>query len=387
MGERLRPIGVDLGTTNTVASLYGEPIVLGEGGYRSAILPSVVAYLPDRGVEVGWPARARRVIDARNTIASAKRIIGERWGSYRFQRFREVFPYDFVETADGQVGFQTRAGVQDPRTVASTLLHHLLAHGKLAAPEVSVLVTVPASFDASGRDATLEAIAGAGFPEAHLIAEPVATAIAYLKRSSLKYGIVYDLGGGTFDLAVVDCTRFPFEVIGHGGDPYLGGDDVDRALAEHVADRTLEAYGWDLRSDREVYGRLMVAAERAKRELSEAEITTLDLADVDEAAPTQVSSVMLDRGVLDQVTRELIGRTFAVCDRVLSDAGLATKDIQAVFLAGGATLLPGLREQVEHYFGKRPRSDIDPMHVVSIGASLVAARPDLARAVHGMLGR
>ena len=373
----LRPVGIDLGTTHTVVCHHGSPCLFS----GSATVPSVVAYPPTGRVLVGGSARLRRAIDPKNTISSAKRVIGESWGSYRFQRFREVFPYEFVKTNDGQVGFRTRAGVQDPRTVAKALLSKLMSEAGIEVSATSALVTVPAAFGKAQRDATAIAVAASGFGAVRLIEEPVATAVAYLERSNLRYAAVYDLGGGTFDLAVIDCTKKPFRVIGNDGDPFLGGDDVDRAIAEHVARTVLRSAGWDLKSDRLVFDKLLAESEQAKIRLSREEQTTIDLSRVDEAAPPSASPVEIDRELLSRLTHELLQRTLACCDRTLSDAGIRAKDIQAVFLAGGATLLPGMSDLVGHYFGRRPRVDINPLHVVGLGASLVASRPRLLEAL------
>src|SRR5690606_41658937 len=162
-----------------------------------------------------------------------------------------------------------------------------------------------------------------------VVEEPVAIAIAYLARSSLRYAVVYDLGGGTFDAAIVDCSRYPFRVVAHGGDAYLGGDDVDLALAELVADRALRETGWDLRTEPEVWSRLIVECERAKLRLATDEVTTIDLAVVDPAAPTQVSTLALDRRMLRDRAEQLIRRTFLICDQVLSDASLRASDVDA----------------------------------------------------------
>ncbi len=376
------PFGIDLGTTHTVLCQHGSPLAF----ENSAIVPSVVAFPPQGDTLVGYQGRERRPIDAKNTIASVKRIIGEPWGSYRYQRFREVAPYDFVKTSDDQVGFRTRAGLHDPRTIAATLLARLSREHDLD-PSADVLVTVPASFTAPQRDATHDAVRRAGFESVRLIEEPVATAIAYLERSNLRYAAVYDPGGGTFDLAVIDCTTSPFRVVGNDGDPFLGGEDVDRAIAEHVADRVLREAGWDLRSERLTFDRLVQEAERAKILLSQTERAELSISRVDEAAPPEIPTVTLDRVMLDRLTHELMGRTFACCDRTLASAGLKASDIQAVFLAGGATLLPGVAEHVGQYFGRRPRSDLNPLHVVGVGASLAASRPKLLASLDDVFGR
>jgi molecular chaperone DnaK len=382
----LRPIGIDLGTTNTVLAELGRTLTA-SGQPPLVVMPSVVSYHPDGVVRVGAEARARRAIDPRNTISSAKRVIGERWGSYRYQRYREIYPYDFVETPDGFVGFRTRAGIQDPRTVASEIVRSKLRIHDVRASQVKAFVAVPAAFDTAARTSTAVALARNELGEVHLIDEPIAVAIAYLERSTVRRAAVYDLGGGTFDVAILDCEQHPFRVLAFSGDAFLGGDDIDYSLARSTSERVLERYGWDLHSDREVFDRLLGACERAKCELSEKEVSVIDVASLDAAAPAAIEPIAIARSTLETVSRELVQRTFALCDRVLDEASLHTRDIDAVFVAGGATLLPGLWQSVEKYFGKRPRHDIHPMHVVAVGASLAAARPDLGRAVQSVFAR
>ena len=239
-------------------------------------------------------------------------------------------------------------------------------------------MTVPAGFDEARRRATLQAVAPSEFGSVSLIEEPVATALAYLDRSNLRHAAVYDLGGGTFDIAIVNCDEHPFRVLADRGDLYLGGDDVDRAISLDVVDRVLEEFGWDLRSNPVVFGRLLMAAEHAKCQLATTNAATIDLAAVDPAAPDVLQHAVITRDEVQSLVHGLVRRTFSLCDEVLSAASLHTRDIDAVFLAGGSTLLPGLRETIQAYFGKTPRYDLDPMQVVGIGASLAAARPEMS---------
>ncbi|GAB5541756.1 MAG: hypothetical protein SangKO_015160 [Sandaracinaceae bacterium] len=370
-------LGIDLGTTHTVLAHRSEVLPVSREPGREALLPSVVAHPPSGEELVGWSARSRRTIDPRHTLTSTKRLIGARSGSYRAKRFAERHPYEIVDV-DGHAALRTRAGSVLPTQVAASVLREACAVAGFEPSSHFAVISVPAGFEAEERAATLEAARAAGFPQARLIEEPVATAVAYLERSSVRYATIYDLGGGTFDLAVVDCTRYPFRVIGHGGDPYLGGDDVDRALATRVADRVLRTQRWDLASDPETFARLTVHAEDAKIALGTAEKTSLPLDEIDAAAPN-ASPVVFDRAMLTEITTDVVRRTFVVCDHVLADAGLRARDIDAVFLAGGSTALPGLGDMVGSYFGKRPRFDLDPMEVVARGASLAAVRPDLHR--------
>ena len=370
--RRKQTVGIDLGTTNSVVARNFEALAL-EGG--SCVMPSAVAFPPSGATLVGMPARRRRAMDPRHTILSAKRIIGARWRSSYTARFREHYPYDLIQTPDGGVAFRTRAGVMTPIDIGSTVVSGLCKYAKCDVEDVHAVVTAPVGFDQRRRDATGRAVAHARFASVRLIEEPIATALAYLNRSSLKYAFVYDLGGGTFDAAVLDCSSYPFRVIGHGGDPYLGGDDVDRTIALYVADRTLARDGWDLSNDAVTFDRLVNACELAKCELSESEQSAIAIPSVDPAAPESCGIIPITRQEVQQLTLDLVRSTFVTCDEVLAQAKLKARDMQAVFLAGGSTRLPGLVEYIESYFGKRPRSDLNPMEVVGLGASLAAARP------------
>lgn len=370
--RRQQTVGIDLGTTNTVIARNFQALPVEGGG---VVMPSAVAFLPNGETVVGSCARRRRAMDPKNTLLSAKRVIGARWHSSSTARYREHYPYELLETSDGGVVFRTRAGLVSPVDVGGKVVSELCGRTRTTTDEVHAVVTVPVGFDKPRRDATSEAVSRAAFASVRAVEEPIATALAYLSRSSLKYAFVYDLGGGTFDAAVVDCSRYPFRVVGHGGDPYLGGDDVDRTIAIYVADRTLVRDSWDLTNDAVTFDRLVLASELAKCELSETEEAAIAIPSVDPAAPASCGIVQITREEVQRLTLDLVRRTFGICDEVLADAGLKARDIDAVFLAGGSTRLPGLRAYVESYFGKRPRFDLDPMSVVSLGASLAAARP------------
>jgi len=371
-------VGIDLGTTNTVTATHAGILPLRIGDTRETVLPSVVAYLPNGEISVGSLARNRRAIDPRNTIHSAKRVIGADWHSYQAREFAKHYVFELEPTTDHQVGFRTRAGLITATDVATQVVGAVCRYAAIDPAEISAVVSVPTAFSPEQRAATLSAMRNAGFAEARCIAEPVATAIAYLDRHDIRYGLVYDLGGGTFDVAVIECSSEPLRVVAHSGDAYLGGDDIDRSIASYAADLVLRSQGWDLRADPEVFARLVIESERAKLRLAQSEATLIALDAIDPAAPTALVGLPIDRAAVWQLASNLIRRTFGICDEVLSSAGLKVGDIQAVFMAGGATLLPGVRETVTQYFGRKLRYELDPMHVVSLGASIAAARPKLA---------
>lgn len=372
----MKTAGIDLGTTNTVLAMAGEVLPLASTG--QTILPSVVAYPPSGEVLVGEAARARRPIDPKNTIYSAKRLMGESLTSYRAQEFQRNYPFELTHDRRGTAAFATRAGAHTAKDIAREIIRALLRETNTPPEALSAVVTVPAAFEAHQWSVTRSALRDAGIAKVRMVEEPIATAIAYLERSNLARAVVYDLGGGTFDLAVIDCSTRPFRVLAHGGDPYLGGDDVDRAIANWARDKVLRTAGWDLGSDRETFDRLVLRAEAAKCRLSENHDAVIDVAELDPAAPTGIASLRIDRPQALALSIDLVRRTFAICDEVLARAQVHTRDIDAVFLAGGATLLPGVKEHVQEYFGKRPRHDVPPMHSVAIGASLAAVRPSLA---------
>jgi molecular chaperone DnaK len=369
----MRTIGIDLGTTNTVAAIEGTTVQLGSGLESSPILPSVVAFPPSGAVLAGAIARKRRAIDPKNTIYSAKRIIGQRWLSYPANQFRKSYPFDLVE-ADGGCAFKTRAGVFTPVDIGAKLIEKLFAARPTLRSSLSATVAVPAAFDPGAREATRKAVEKAGIGRVDVVEEPVATAMAYITTHNerLRYAAVYDLGGGTFDLAVIDCASRPARVIRYAGDAYLGGDDIDRALAEWAADQVLQRHGWDVRGDPEVFDRLVVQCEQVKIKLCSMDETTLDLSQVDPAAPAATAGVRLTRAKLSELAQPYVSRTFSLCDQVLREAGLQASQIDAVYLAGGTTLMPIVRDGVAGYFGSLPRCEFDPMEVVAVGASLMS---------------
>jgi molecular chaperone DnaK len=331
-----------------------------------------VAFLPSGAVLAGAAAKRRRAIDPRNTIYSAKRLMGQRWLSYATTQFRKSYPFDLIETAQGGCAFQTRGGAQSPIDIGSRLIDKVYAARPALRSDTSAVVAVPTAFESSARDATREAARRAGIDQVSIVDEPIATAIAYgtAHNERIALSVVFDLGGGTFDLAVLEGSGERARVVGHAGDPYLGGDDIDRLLSQWVAAEVLRRHGWDLSADPEVFDRLVVQCERAKVRLGLAQSTQIELAQVDPAAPLAPHNVTLDRAKLSELAQPLVGRTLLLCDQVLREAQLRPQRIEAVYLAGGTTLMPLVRDAVTHYFGRLPHCELDPMEVVAMGASL-----------------
>lgn len=362
-------VGIDLGTTNTVAAIAGEALV--QQSERSPFLPSVVAFPPSGATLVGNKARRRRVIDPTNTIFSAKRLIGRSWESPDTTEFRRRYPHEVVEQQQ-QPSFRTRAGIFTPSQISATVLQAVAKGLREPADQVMAILTVPSLFKQQHRDATLEAARLAGFTNVEIVNEPVAVARAYVQQLAARprLAAVYDLGGGTFDLAIVDCTTTPLRVLAHGGDLYLGGDDIDTALTAWATGAVLQEHSWDLSTDPGVAARLTVECERAKIRLQHERETTLDLTQVDPSAPSNCRSIALTSDLLEKTTNDLLRRTFVVCDQTVADLGIPARDIEAVFSAGGTTLLPTIRRGIAHYFGCPVLDAINPMQVVAIGASL-----------------
>ena len=371
----IRTLGIDLGTTNTVGAIESEVLrYAAEGPDQLPMIPSVVAFPPGASPLVGLQARQRRGLDPKNTIFSSKRIIGRPLSSPEARKFRRQYPFDLVEAAGGGVAFRTRAGTFGPVDIASFIISTLLGTHRIAADRVRCVITVPTDFSEEPRRTTLEAARRAGLRDVSLLDEPVATAIAYrtIQGQGHRVVAVYDLGGGTFDLAIVDCSAAEPHVIAHAGDAYLGGDDLDNAIADWVAAHVLEKHGWDLCNDPVVFDRLVAQCERAKVRLTYANQATIDIGQVDAAAPLQGERVVVDRESLAQLCYGLVSRTFMICDQALRAASLKPQGIDAVYLAGGCTSLPLIRDAVARYFGVLPRCELDPMEVVAIGASLRA---------------
>ena len=365
----MQVLGIDLGTTNTAAAIGSHVFPMcGDGRH---VLPSVVAFLPNGHTQTGMPARRRRAIDSENTLFSSKRIIGRRWSDSDTQSFRALYPFRLVEDGEGLPVFETRAGSYSPTEIAGILLSAVLERTRSIPDEFEVNITVPGAFDSSQRTATAEAAALAGLRHARLIDECLATAQAYLSLPrSTQRAVVFDLGGGTFDCAVIDCSSGSPRLVSHAGDALLGGDDIDQRLAAWVAQYVVEKCGWDLTNYSEVYDRLLVHCEDAKILLSHREEAVVQLSQVDPDCPAADEGVIVRRSLLDELCRELVGRTFVTCDAALHAARVGPRDIDTVFLAGGTTHLPVIQDSVEAYFGRRGLMEFEPTEVVALGASL-----------------
>ncbi len=368
----MRQLGIDLGTTNTVACFDDEILGIGDGGVGT--LPSVVAFLPNGTISTGQAARRRRAIDGSNTIFSSKRIIGRRFEDERTREFCERYPFDVVDAGDDTPVFVTRAGRHSPTDIAAHLMRRIAEPLGDEVRDIEVVVTVPTGFGESQREATLDAARKAGFVNLRLVDEAVATAHAYHDAAAMRGTVaVYDLGGGTFDVSVVESSDKGLRVLSRATEPFLGGDDIDQKIADWVTEEVLKQHNWDLSNYAEVSMRLVAECENAKIRLAWAEETRIDLAQVDPECPIAAEGLPIRRAAMEKLCMDLLQRTFIACDEALADAGVSARSMDAVLLAGGTTYLPMVQDGVGAYFGTRGRTEFDPTTVVAHGASRAKA--------------
>jgi molecular chaperone DnaK len=365
-------LGIDLGTTNSVVTVDRQVRHISDAGRTT--LPSVVAFLPNGSVHVGEFARRRRAIDCHNTIYSSKRIIGRRIDEGQTRNFIDRYPFEIVEKPKGWPAFHTRAGDFTPTQIASQILRELLKRIELDPKQCEAVLTVPANFSDAQRQASADAAAATGLGYPRLVDEPSATALAYVHSNHpCRRAVVYDLGGGTFDCAVLDCGNGMPRMVSHASDLQLGGDDIDHALAQWVKNLVLEKHNWDLASYTETYDRLLARCEEAKIALSVSADAPVYLSQVDPECPVEDDAIVLTQSILNEMCEDLVRRSFIACDDVLGMAGLKPSDIDAVFLAGGTTMLPVIQRGVETYFGRAGFVEFDPTEVVAIGAGLAGS--------------
>jgi molecular chaperone DnaK len=372
-------VGIDLGTTNTVTACVrsGRVHVLAdEEGHR--LLPSVVSFHPNGEVLVGQRAKERRVVDAKNTVASVKRLIGRTWQSEEIARVRQRFAFEIKEGPSHGPLIVTRGGEYTLPEISAFVLTRAkqIAEKSLGDRIERAVITVPANFNELQRAATKVAGRVAGLDVLRIINEPTAAALAYgLGRSTKERIAVYDFGGGTFDCTLLDLSGNVFEVLATAGDSFLGGDDLDVAIAERMAEAFLHTYRYDPRTDPQAFERLRVAAESMKIDLSANSRSQIKLREV--AFGAGGTNLDLDfamtRDELDMLAAPLVERTFAVCQEALSVARLSVSEFDKVILVGGSTRIPLVRRRVEQFFGSPPLDRINADEVVAIGAAIQAA--------------
>ena len=372
-------IGIDLGTTNSVVAVMegGEPTVIpsAEGG---RLVPSVVAVNPKTGERmVGQVARRQAITNPSNTIYSVKRFMGRKFDGKAVQRAQKHMPYQITEAANGDVRVVMNGKDYSPPEISAMVLQKLRADAEayLGTTISQAIVTVPAYFNDAQRQATKDAGKIAGLEVLRIINEPTASALAYgIDRADHEGKIaVYDLGGGTFDISILDMGDGVFEVLSTNGDTFLGGDDFDDRIINWVADVFQTEQGVDLRQDPMALQRLKEASEKAKIELSTVLETEINLPYItaDATGPKHLV-VTLSRARLEQLTEDLIERSIGPCRLALEDAGLDASEIDDIILVGGMTRMPAVQEAVRAFFGKETHKGVNPDEVVAIGAAIQA---------------
>jgi molecular chaperone DnaK len=372
-------VGIDLGTTNTVVACAraGRVQVLADDQGRR-LLPSVVSFHTSGEVLVGYPAKERRVVDGKNTIASVKRLIGRGWHSEELKLARERFPFDLKEgLGQGPLVVARDQPYTLPEISAFVLQRAKQISERALGERVDrAVITVPANFNELQRAATKVAGRIAGLDVIRIVNEPTAAALAYgFGRANKERIAVYDFGGGTFDCTLLELSGNVFEVLATAGDSYLGGDDIDLAIAERMANEFLRKHRTDPRTHPQAFERLRVAAESLKIELSSLERAHVQLSEVDfgtGGAPLGLDFSM-SRIEFDALAAPLVERTFAVCEEALSIARVPPTSFDRVILVGGSTRALLVHQRVERFFGTPPLDRVNPEEVVAIGAAIQAA--------------
>jgi molecular chaperone DnaK len=369
-------IGIDLGTTNSVVSVVegGNPTVIAnqEG---SRLTPSVVGFTKDGEILVGQVAKRQAITNPENTVFSIKRFMGRRYDEV-LQEIKLV-PYKVVKAPNGDARIEVRGKQYSPPEISATILRKLkeAAEAYLGEKITQAVITVPAYFNDSQRQATKDAGKIAGLEVLRIINEPTAAALAYgLDKKKDETIAVYDLGGGTFDISILEIGEGVFEVKATNGDTHLGGDDFDQRVIDWIADEFRREHGIDLRKDRMALQRLKEAAERAKVELSTTVQTEINLPFITADATGPKHLVLtLTRAKLEALVADLIDRTVGPCRQALQDAGVTSKDIDEVILVGGQTRMPKVQESVKALFGRESHKGVNPDEVVAVGAAVQAA--------------
>ena len=370
-------IGIDLGTTNSVVAVMeaGEPTVL-DNSEGSRLTPSVVAVTKSGERLVGQVAKRQAVTNPENTIYSIKRLMGRKYDDPEVQRTLKSVPYKITRAANGDVRVSMGGREYSPPEISAMILQKLKtdAEAKLGERITQAVITVPAYFNDTQRQATKDAGKIAGLDVLRIINEPTAASLAYgLDKKKDETIAVYDLGGGTFDISILQLGEGVFEVKSTNGDTYLGGDDFDQRVIDWLADEFRKEQGIDLRNDRMALQRLKEAAERAKIELSSSLQTEINLPFITADASGPKHLVMtLTRSKLEQLVAELIEHTRGPVMKALEDAGIRASDVNEVVLVGGQTRMPAVIDLVRKIFGKEPHKGVNPDEVVAVGAAIQA---------------
>ena len=372
-----RVIGIDLGTTNScVAVMEGKSPKVIENAEGARTTPSIVAFNADGEQLVGQPAKRQAVTNPENTFFAIKRLIGRRYDDPMVEKDKKLVPYKIIKADNGDAWVEARGQKYAPSQISAYVLMKMkeTAERYLGEPVTQAVITVPAYFNDSQRQATKDAGKIAGLEVLRIINEPTAAALAYgLDKREAGIIAVYDLGGGTFDISILEIGDGVFEVKSTNGDTFLGGEDFDMRLVDYLADEFKKDQGIDLRKDKLALQRLKEAAEKAKIELSSSTQTEINLPFIsaDASGPKHLT-MKLTRAKLESLVEDLIQKTVEPCRSALKDAGLSAGQINEVVLVGGMTRMPKVIETVKQFFGKEPHKGVNPDEVVAIGAAIQA---------------
>ena len=371
-------IGIDLGTTNSCVAVMigGEPVVI-PNSEGSRTTPSVVGFTESGERLVGQIAKRQAITNPENTIFSIKRLMGRKFDAAEVQEAKKHLPYKIVKAPNGDAHVEVRGKTYSPPEISAMILQKMrqTAEDYLGEKVTDAVITVPAYFNDSQRQATKDAGAIAGLNVLRIINEPTAASLAYgLDKKKDETIAVYDLGGGTFDISILELGEGVFEVKSTNGDTYLGGDDFDERIIKWLADQFLKDHGIDLRKDKMALQRLKEAAEKSKIELSTVMETEINLPFItaDASGPKHLL-YKLSRAKLEQLTDDLIQKSIEPCRKALNDAGKTVKDINEAVLVGGMTRMPKVIQAVKEFFGKEPHRGVNPDEVVAIGAAIQGA--------------
>jgi molecular chaperone DnaK len=368
-------IGIDLGTTNScVAVMDGKSAKIIENAEGARTTPSMVAFVDNGERLVGQPAKRQAVTNSENTLFAIKRMIGRRHNDAAAKKFAKLVPYKTVKAENGDSWVEVNDETYSPSQISSFILRKLKedAEAYLGEAVTDAVITVPAHFNDAQRQATKDAGKIAGLDVLRIINEPTAAALAYgLDKKESGIIAVYDLGGGTFDVSILEVGDGVFEVKSTNGDTFLGGEDFDQRIIDHIADEFQKDNGIDLRSDKLALQRMKEAAEKAKIELSSSTQTEVNLPFItaDQSGPKHLN-VKMTRATLESLVDDLVERSLQPCKVALKDAGLKASDIDEVILVGGMTRMPKIMEKVTEFFGAEPHRGVNPDEVVAAGAAI-----------------
>ncbi|MCG7868805.1 MAG: molecular chaperone DnaK, partial [Candidatus Thiodiazotropha taylori] len=373
-------IGIDLGTTNScVAVMEGSSTKVIENSEGDRTTPSIIAYSNDGEILVGQSAKRQAVTNPQNTLFAIKRLIGRMFKDKVVQRDADMVPYKIVQADNGDAWVEVNGKKMAPPEISAKILQKMkkTAEDYLGETVSEAVITVPAYFNDSQRQATKDAGRIAGLEVKRIINEPTAAALAYGmdKKRGDQTLAVYDLGGGTFDISIIEIAEIDgehqFEVLSTNGDTFLGGEDFDLRIIDHLVDEFKKDQGFDLRNDPLALQRLKEAAEKAKIELSSSQQTDINLPYItaDASGPKHLN-LKLTRSKLESLVDDLVTRTIEPCKVALKDAGVDASKIDEIILVGGQSRMPKVQEAVKAFFGKEPRKDVNPDEAVAIGAAI-----------------